>query len=56
MRAMRADKFNGYEALKLVDYLGFTYSSSFGQTATFARGAGESVHISSLVFGVWIWR
>jgi uncharacterized protein involved in copper resistance len=47
----------GYQiSRKFAPYLGFTYSSSFGQTATFARGAGESVHISSLVFGVWIWR
>jgi copper resistance protein B len=47
----------GYQiSRKFAPYIGFTYSSSFGQTATFARGAGESVHVSSLVFGVWIWR
>ena len=47
----------GYQiSRKFAPYIGFTYSSSFGQTATFARGAGESVHASSLVFGVWIWR
>jgi hypothetical protein len=41
---------------KFAPYIGFTYSSSFGQTATFARRAGEPVHASSLVFGVWIWK
>jgi copper resistance protein B len=47
----------GYQiSRKFAPYIGFTYSSSFGQTATFARGAGEPVHVSSLVFGVWIWR
>ena len=47
----------GYQiSRKFAPYIGFTYSSSFGQTATFARSAGESVHVSSLVFGVWIWR
>src|SRR6266404_1764310 len=46
----------GYQiSRKFAPYIGFTYSSSFGQTATFARGAGEPVHVSSLVFGVWIW-
>ena len=47
----------GYQiSRKFAPYIGFTYSSSFGQTATFARSAGESVHVSSLAFGVWIWR
>jgi copper resistance protein B len=47
----------GYQiSRKFSPYIGFTYSSSFGQTATFARSAGESVHVSSVVFGVWVWR
>jgi copper resistance protein B len=47
----------GYQiSRKFAPYIGFTYSSSFGQTATFARRAAEPVHASSLVFGVWIWR
>src|ERR1700730_134987 len=47
----------GYQiSRKFAPYIGFTYSSSFGQTAPFAHSAGESVHVSSLVFGVWIWR
>jgi copper resistance protein B len=47
----------GYQiSRKFASYIGFTYSSSFGQTATFARRAGDPVHASSLVFGVWIWR
>ena len=47
----------GYQiSRKFAPYIGFTYSSSFGQTAIFARSAGESVHVSSLVFGVWVWR
>lgn len=47
----------GYQiSRKFAPYIGFTYSSSFGQTATFARRAAESVHVSSVVFGLWIWR
>jgi copper resistance protein B len=47
----------GYQiSRKFAPYIGFTYASSFGQTAIFARRAGEPVHASSLVFGVWIWR
>ena len=47
----------GYQiSRKFAPYLGFTYSSTFGETATFARRAGEPVHVSSLVLGIWIWR
>jgi copper resistance protein B len=47
----------GYQiSRKFAPYIGFTYSSSFGDTATFARRAGEPVHVSSLVLGIWIWR
>jgi copper resistance protein B len=47
----------GYQiSRKLAPYIGFTYSSTFGETATFARRAGEPVHASRLVFGIWVWR
>ena len=47
----------GYQiSRKFAPYIGFTYSSSFGETAAFARRAGQPAHSSSLVFGVWIWR
>lgn len=47
----------GYQiSRKFAPYIGFTYSSSFGDTSTFARRAGEPVHVSSLVLGIWIWR
>jgi copper resistance protein B len=47
----------GYQiSRKFAPYIGFTYSSTFGDTATFARRTGEPVHVSSLVLGIWIWR
>jgi copper resistance protein B len=47
----------GYQiSRKFAPYIGFTYSSTFGDTATFARRTGEPVHLSSLVLGIWIWR
>ena len=47
----------GYQiSRKFSPYIGFTYSSTFGDTATFARRAGQPVHVSSLVLGLWIWR
>jgi copper resistance protein B len=47
----------GYQcSRKFAPYIGFTYASSFGQTAAFARRAGDPVHISSLVVGIWVWR
>ena len=41
---------------KFAPYIGFTYSSTFGETATFARQAGEPIHASRLVFGIWVWK
>ena len=47
----------GYQiSRKFAPYIGFTYSSTFGETATFARQAGEPIHASRLVFGIWVWR
>jgi copper resistance protein B len=47
----------GYQiSRKFAPYIGFTYSSTFGETATFARQAGERIHASRLVFGIWVWR
>ena len=47
----------GYQfSRKFAPYIGFTYASSFEQTASFARREGEPVHVSSLVIGIWVWR
>ena len=47
----------GYQiSRKFAPYIGFTYSSDFGDTAAFARGAGEPVHASHLVLGIWVWK
>jgi copper resistance protein B len=47
----------GYQiSRKFAPYIGFTFSSTFGETATFARQAGEPVHASRVVFGIWVWR
>jgi copper resistance protein B len=47
----------GYQiSRKFAPYIGFTYSSTFGETARFARQAGEPIHASSLVFGIWVWK
>jgi hypothetical protein len=39
---------------KFAPYIGFTYSSSFGQTATLARRVGEPTQVSTLVLGIWL--
>ncbi len=41
---------------KFAPYVGFTYSGKFGDTAMFARMAGDSVHSPRLVFGIRVWR
>ena len=47
----------GYQfSRKFAPYVGYVYSGSFGQTATFSRQAGEPTGINQLVFGVWLWR
>jgi copper resistance protein B len=47
----------GYQiSRKFAPYIGFTYSSTFGETATFARQAGQPTHTAKLVFGTWAWR
>jgi copper resistance protein B len=47
----------GYQiSRKFAPYVGFTCTSTFGETATFARRAGQPSHDSRLVLGVWVWR
>jgi copper resistance protein B len=47
----------GYQfSRKFAPYIGYVYSGDFGETATFARRAGEPVLGSSFVIGVWVWR
>jgi copper resistance protein B len=41
---------------KFAPYVGFTYSGKFGNTAEYARRAGEPVHAPRVVFGIRIWR
>jgi len=41
---------------KFAPYIGYTYSGSYGNSATYQRLAGDSTHASSLVFGVRVWR
>jgi copper resistance protein B len=47
----------GYQITrKFAPYVGFTYSSSFGNTANIARQAGSPTHDSRFVAGIWLWR
>jgi copper resistance protein B len=41
---------------KFAPYVGFTYSSTYGETATFARRESQPTHASRLAFGIWVWR
>lgn len=40
---------------KFAPYIGVAYEGKFGQTANFARGAGESTGDVRVVFGVRVW-
>jgi uncharacterized protein involved in copper resistance len=40
---------------KFAPYLGVVYEGKFGQTANFARAAGESTGDVRFVFGVRLW-
>ena len=47
----------GYQiSRKFAPYLGLTYTGTYGETATFARRAGQSTHAARLAFGIWVWR
>ena len=47
----------GYQiSRKFAPYVGFTYTSTYGETATFARRGGQLSHDSRLVLGIWVWR
>src|ERR1700746_2809413 len=47
----------GYQiSRKFAPYVGFTYTGTYGEAATFARSAGELSHAARLVFGIWVWR
>jgi copper resistance protein B len=40
---------------KFAPYCGFAYTQSFGETATFARNAGETIHNPRFVLGIRVW-
>lgn len=40
---------------KFAPYIGVAYEGKFGQTASFARRAGESTSGVRFVFGIWSW-
>jgi copper resistance protein B len=40
---------------KFAPYVGYTYTGTFGRTATFSRQAGEPTAANRFVFGVWVW-
>jgi copper resistance protein B len=47
----------GYQITrKFAPYVGFTYATSFGNTANLAHQAGAPTHDSSFVVGIWLWR
>ena len=47
----------GYQfSRKFAPYIGYVYSGSFGQTATFSHQAGEPTGLNQLVFGLWTWH
>jgi copper resistance protein B len=41
---------------KFAPYVGFAYAGKYGDTATYARQAGEAVDSPTFVFGIRIWR
>jgi copper resistance protein B len=47
----------GYQfSRKFAPYIGYAYTGTFGQTATFSRQAGEPTAANRFVFGVWVWH
>ena len=47
----------GYQfSRKFAPYIGYTYTGTFGQTATFNRQSGQPTGEHRLVFGIWLWH
>ena len=47
----------GYQiSRKFAPYIGYVYSGTFGQTATFSRETGEPAGVHQFVFGIWLWH
>lgn len=47
----------GYQfSRKFAPYIGYVYSGTFGQTATYSRQTGEPTGVHQLVFGIWLWH
>lgn len=47
----------GYQfSRKFAPYMGYTYTGTFGQSATFSRQAGETTGEHRFVFGIWLWH
>jgi len=47
----------GYQfSRKFAPYIGYTYTGTFGQTATFSRQASEPTAANRFVFGIWWWH
>jgi copper resistance protein B len=47
----------GYQITrKFAPYIGFTYSSVFGNTAALSRAANAPTHDSRFVVGIWLWH
>ena len=41
---------------KFAPYVGFAYAGKYGDTATYARQAGEAVDSPTFVFGIRVWH
>jgi copper resistance protein B len=47
----------GYQfSRKFAPYIGYTYTGTFGQTATFNRQGAQPTGEHRLVFGIWLWH
>lgn len=47
----------GYQfSRKFAPYVGYVYTGTFGQTATFSRQAAEPIALNQFVFGLWLWH
>src|ERR1700758_4656127 len=47
----------GYQfSRKFAPYIGYVYSGTFGQTATFSRQSGQPTGAHQFVFGIWLWH
>ena len=47
----------GYQfSRKFAPYIGYVYSGTLGQAATFSRQARQPTGVNQLVFGIWLWH